>query len=72
LRKPSVRTYDLRREYTPQQHVVAVTCAIVVIAFVVAYVVWCLFEPLAHRWTRKTLIGFAGSHGLAGVAKADR
>jgi peptidoglycan/LPS O-acetylase OafA/YrhL len=39
----------------PEHHIVALTCAIVVGAFVLAHLVWRFFERWAHRWIKVSL-----------------
>ena len=64
--------YVIFTALAPQAQVVAITCAIVVGAFVLAYVVWRFFEPAAHRSARKTLTGLAEQSGLRVGTKPTR
>lgn len=47
--------YVIFTALAPEQHIEAVTCAIVVGAFVLAYLVWRFFERWAHRWIKISL-----------------
>jgi peptidoglycan/LPS O-acetylase OafA/YrhL len=56
--------YVILDAQAPQQHVEAVTCAIVFGAFVLAYAVWRFFERSAHRSTQVKLTELAGRAGF--------
>ena len=60
--------YVIFTAIAPQQHVVAVTCAIVAGAFALAYAVWRLFNRRAHQWTKKVLLDLAGNWGLGAAS----
>jgi peptidoglycan/LPS O-acetylase OafA/YrhL len=47
----------------PERHVVAVACAIVFGAFVLAYVVWRFAEAPAHRWFKVRMTAIAEAIG---------
>lgn len=56
----------------PRENVVAVTCAIVFVAFAIAYAVWRFFEPSAHHSTRGLLTDLAERSGLRVGSKPTR
>lgn len=56
--------YVMFTALAPQQHVLAITCAIVVGAFALAYGVWRFFEPSAQRAIRTMLTELVGRSGL--------
>ena len=56
-----------------KQHVLAVTCTIVLGAFVLAYVVWRFFDGSAHRATQMRWTELAGRAGFpVGVKRTRR
>ena len=64
--------YVIFTALAPKRHVEAVTCAIVLGAFVLAYAVWHFFERSAHRSTQLKLIDLAGRAGFSVGVKPVR
>jgi peptidoglycan/LPS O-acetylase OafA/YrhL len=53
-----------------ERHIVALTCAVVVGAFVLAYLVWRFFERWAHRWIKVSLAKLADGLGWPSAQSA--
>lgn len=64
--------YVIFTALAPQQHVLAVTCTIVLGAFVLAYVVWRFFEGSTHRATQMLVTALAGRAGFPVGVKRTR
>jgi peptidoglycan/LPS O-acetylase OafA/YrhL len=55
--------YVIFTALAPEQHIVAFTCAIVLGAFAMAYLVWRFFERWAHRGMKVSLSKLADGFG---------
>jgi len=64
--------YVIFTALAPREHVVAVTFAIVLGAFLLAYGVWRFFEPSAHSSTRQMLAQLAEQSGFRVGTKAPQ
>ena len=62
--------YVIFTALAPEHHIVALTCAVVVGAFVLAYLVWRYFEQWAHRWIKVRLFKLADGLGWPSTQSA--